>query len=153
MSKAVTVAAAALLAAASAGCGGTSANSDKTILDGGAENVSIGEVRRAIDDLYREHPAIRAYVARDVRYTPTTRDKVVRVCRRGGPQKDSRERESSRIFGCAPLIFFFYRYGRESAVPQAVELARKLYWYAASIKEPYDAQPVLSSLLKTWGVR
>jgi hypothetical protein len=142
---------AAFLAAGAAACGGGSPGA-RTILDGDAETVSLTEVRQGIDELYRDHPDVRGFVARDVRYTPVTRDKVMYVCSHGGPETSPRERETSRLFGCAPLIFFFYRYGRESDVPQAVELARELYWYAASIRRPYEARPVLTALLESWGV-
>jgi hypothetical protein len=134
-----------LLVAGVAGCGRSSETT--TILGGDIEKTSFRDVRQGIDELYRDHPEIRSFVARDVRYTPATRDKVMQVCSDGAPQTNPRERESSRILGCAPLIFFFYRYGRDSGVPQAVELARQLYWYAAAIKRPYDAEPVLSTLL------
>jgi hypothetical protein len=143
---------AASLAAGAAGCGGGGGTGTRTILDGDAKTVSLTRVRQGIDELYRDHPDIRHFVARDVRYTPVTRDKVMYVCSHGGPEPGPRERETSRLFGCAPLIFFFYRYGRESDVPQAVELARELYWYAASIRRPYEARPVLTALLESWGV-
>jgi hypothetical protein len=58
-----------------------------------------------------------------------------------------------RIAGCAPLIFFFWEYGRERAVPEAVEVARTLYRYAlTSIRGPFDPETALSGLLRGWGV-
>jgi hypothetical protein len=115
--------------------------------------VTFAELRRSIDRLYRRHPSILSFVARDVEYTPRTRDKVLRVCREGGPERDPAALESTRIAGCAPLVFFFYRYGRRSSVPESVDVARDLYWYAVtSIRGPYDPARALSALLRGWGV-
>ena len=68
----------------------------------------------------------------DVAYNQTTRDKVLDVCHRGGAASDPASLESLRLAGCAPLIFFFYEYGRQSSVPAAIDVAQKLYWYAAT---------------------
>ena len=89
----------------------------------------------------------------DVQYNATTRDKVLAVCRRGGAEKDAASNESVRVAGCAPLVFFFYEYGRQKSVPAAIDVARKLYWYAATdIHGPFDAKASLAGLLRTWGI-
>jgi hypothetical protein len=116
--------------------------------------VTFAQVDRAIEKLYRRHPQLRSFVVRDVEYTAATRDKVLQVCHEGGLELDRAVLESSRIAGCAPLIFFFYSYGRRRSVPEAVEVARKLYWYAArNVRGPFDARASLVALLRTWGVR
>jgi hypothetical protein len=115
--------------------------------------VTFGEVARAIDRLYRARPGIRSFVVRDVEYSPATRDKVLQVCREGGIELDRVALESSRIAGCAPLVFFFYSYGRRRSAPESVAVARKLYWYAVrSIRGPFSARASLSALLRSWGV-
>jgi hypothetical protein len=90
---------------------------------------------------------------RDLQYTPGTRDKVLRVCQRGGPEKSRARRETIRLAGCAPLVFFFSSYGRQRAVPEATDVARKIYWYAVrNIRGPIDARATLTTLLRSWGV-
>lgn len=123
------------------------------MLGGPAPHVAFADLTLAIERLYRQRPGIRTFVARDVEYTPATRDKVLGVCRRGGPETDAAALESAKIAGCAPLIFFFYSYGRQSSVPESTNLARMLYWYAVTnIRGPFDAERALTSLLRTWGV-
>jgi hypothetical protein len=124
-----------------------------SILAGPAQAVAFADARRSIRALYVHHPEIRNFVSRDVYYTPQTRDKVLAVCRRGGPAADARERETSRVFACAPLIFFFYSFGTRKHVAESVDVARALYRYGVGIRGPYDPQPALTNLLRSWGVR
>jgi hypothetical protein len=143
-----------------AGCGGSSAKAPATtaakapsLLDGGAETVTFAEVDRAIDRLYLRRPGIRTYVVRDVEYTAATRRKVLDICHRGGLELNVAALESSQIAGCAPLVFFFYNYGRQKGAPDALAVARKVYWYAVeNIRGPFDARATLDALLRTWGV-
>jgi hypothetical protein len=86
-------------------------------------------------------------------YTPETRDKVLATCRLGAASSNAREKETTRVFGCAPLIFFFYNFGRQKSVPESIEVARKLFWYAAEITGPYQALPPLRDLLQRWGIQ
>ena len=117
------------------------------------QTVSFLEVRPAVDRLYTQHPDLRSFVARDVQYTLRTRDKVLRVCHRGGPEQDRARRESIRLAGCAPLVFFFYSYGHQHAVPEATDVARQIYWYAVrNIRGPINARATLTALLRSWGV-
>lgn len=103
--------------------------------------------------LYRSHPGVAKATFNDVDYTSGTRDKVLSVCHTGGPEKSASALESTRVLACAPLIFFFYSYGRHASVPQAVDVARTLYWYAVtSNRQPYEAGPGLARLLVSWGV-
>jgi len=123
------------------------------VLESPAQKVTFAQLRAAVDDLYRTHPGINGFIVKDVQYNPTTRDKVLEVCRRGGAESDAASQESIRVAGCAPLIFFFYEYGRQSSVPASIELARKLYWYAVtSIRGPFDSRDSLSGLLQSWGI-
>jgi hypothetical protein len=137
-----------------AACGGNGSEPASTrILDGQAQNVSLPEVRQAIDRLYRDHPGVESFVSRQVQYTPKTRDKVLGVCRRGGREVVPRELESSRVLACAPLIFFFYSYGVRSSAAESVDVARKLYWYAVTHnRRPYDSRRILTPLLRRWGI-
>jgi hypothetical protein len=117
------------------------------------QTVSFVEVGHAVDRLYAQHPDLRSFVVRDVQYTPRTRDKVLSVCHRGGPEQSRARRETIRIAGCAPLVFFFYSYGRRHGVPEAADVARKIYWYAVrAIRGPIDARATLTTLLRSWGV-
>jgi hypothetical protein len=156
-SRVALLLAAGLLAGA-AGCSGDKQSAPTTtsapsFFTGGARTVTFGEARTAIRRLYAHHPEIRSFVYRDVFYTPETRDKVLAVCRVGGPTSNARERETSRVFGCAPLIFFFYSFGARRHVAESVDVARTLYRYAAGIQGPYNPQPPLTGLLRSWGIR
>jgi hypothetical protein len=146
---------------AACGGGGSSARGNAaeteprswSVLESPAENVTFRDVKLAIADLYQDHPDLEAYVVRDVQYDARTRNKVLDVCHRGGAESDPAARESVRVAACAPLVFFFYSYGRESSVTASLAVARKLYWYAVTnIGGPFDAGETLRSLLQTWGV-
>ena len=103
--------------------------------------------------VYRSHPAIRKFSVKDVEYTSATRDKVLGVCHNGGAEKSASSLESARVLACAPLIYYLYEYGRTARAPDAVDAARKLYWYAVvSNRTPFQAGPGLSRLLVSWGV-
>ena len=163
MRRRVLLLLAAGLVAVAAGCAGdkkassppttTPAATAESLFVGTTGPVDYAVVRETIRQLYVRHPEIRGFVSRDVFYTPETRDKVLTVCRRGGPTVNPRERETSRVFGCAPLIFFFYSFGKRQHVPESVAAARELFWYAARINGPYQALPALTDLLQRWGVR
>jgi hypothetical protein len=152
------------LVAVAAGCAGdknaaapptttTPAATAESLFVGTTGPVNYAVVRETIRQLYVRHPEIRSFVSRDVFYTPETRDKVLTVCRRGGPTVNPRERETSRVFGCAPLIFFFYSFGAQKRVAESTAVARTLYRYAANIEGPYKPRPALTGLLRSWGVR
>jgi hypothetical protein len=134
-----------------AGCGDSSAK--RSILGDAVQPVSYVQLRSDIDVLYRDHPDVGRYAVRQVEYTPTTRDKVLRVCHLGAQARTAQQKEATRVYACAPLIFFFYRYGREHSVPSAVQLAQRLYWYGARVTGPFDAQTALEDILHRWGVR
>ena len=144
-----------------AGCGGNKKSAATTTTTAAADSLFSGvepgatfaDARTAIRSLYAQHPEIRNFVYQDVYYTPSSRDQVLSVCRHGGPTTNARERETSRVFGCAPLIFFFYSFGKRKHVAASTDAARALYVYAARIPGPYNAQPQLTSLLRSWGVR
>jgi hypothetical protein len=156
-----------IAAASVASCGGKSAKAPprtttvaetnsaaaRSVLRSPAETVSFAQVKREIASLYRRRPGIRTFVVRDVEYTPATRNKVLDVCHRGGLELNLAALESSRIAGCAPLIFFFYNYGRHKHASDAIATARKIYWYAVeNIDGPFDARATLDALLRTWAV-
>jgi hypothetical protein len=168
MARHIPLAFIALITVASvAGCGSKSAKAPlptttaaetspaaaRSVLRSPAETVSFPQVERALVRLYHRRPGIRTFVVRDVEYTPATRNKVLDICRRGGLELNLAALESSRIAGCAPLIFFFYKYGRQKHAPDAVAVARKIYWYAVgNISGPFDARATLDALLRTWTV-
>jgi hypothetical protein len=142
------------------GCGGPNpatethtTESPQSILADPVRPATFGAVERSVRALYRTHPAIGRFVVQDVEYTPATRDKVLAVCHRGGPEKSAVALESARVLACAPLIFF-YSYGRRHSVPASLAVARQLYSYAVvSNRHPRDAEPGLKALLRRWGVR
>ena len=150
----------ALAIGALAAFGGTSTSSSPTasvqtpgILSAPVQPTTYVQVRAAVLALYRSHPAVSRASFSDVRYTAATRDKVLSVCHSGGPEKSASALESARVLACAPLIFFFYSYGRHASVTQAVDVARTLYWYAVTAnRTPVDAGPGLARLLGSWGV-
>jgi hypothetical protein len=157
-------AAAALAAVGLAACSGggkkaatttaaTATTPSVSILTGSERTVTFPQLHTEIDRLYAQHPEIRNYVVQDVVYTPETRDKVLATCRLGAAATNARDREDSRVQACAPLIFFFYNFGRRKGVHASVEVARDLLWYAAGIKGPYPPLPPLTDLLQRWGVR
>ena len=150
------VLATALATFALAGSGGskpTASTAPPAILDGAVHPVAFATVHAAVLALYDAHPAIVKFRSQDVEYTPATRDKVLAVCQVGGIKQSARAMESVRVLACAPLIFFFYSYGRHAPAPDSVELARKLYWYAVTANQrPYDAEPGLTGLLRRWGI-
>ena len=124
-----------------------------SVLRSSAETVTFTQVELAVGRVYRRRPGIRTFIVRDVEYTPTTRNKVLDICHRGGLELNLAAVESSRIAGCAPLIFFFFNYGRQKNAPDAVAAARKIYWYAVeNINGPFDARATLDALLRTWAV-
>jgi hypothetical protein len=151
-----------LAAVALSGCGGSSSASEATttaadsatsVLESTSQQVTFAEAKAAIDDLYRAHPDLESFTVQDVQYNEITRGKVLDVCRRGGAEQDPASLESVRVAGCAPLIFYFWQYGQQKPAPDAVEAARKLYWYAAtSIHGPFSAGDSLDGLLRSWGV-
>jgi hypothetical protein len=151
---AVRIAALALAAAMLASCGGSKRSADSPILTGSPQKVSFAEVKSAVGSVYRSSPGVTSFAVRNVTYTPASRDVVLNVCRHGGAASNAQELETSRLEACAPLIFFFYRYGRQASVANSTELARKLYWYAATnVDGPFNAGPSLKALLSSWGVK
>jgi hypothetical protein len=146
--------------AALAAFGGLGASSSPTasvpapsILAGPVRPTTFVQARAAVLALYRSHPAVGRASFNDVSYTTATRDKVLGVCHSGGPEKSASALESARVLACAPLIFFFYSYGRHASVSEAVDAARTLYWYAVTANQrPFGAGPGLTRLLVSWGV-
>ena len=153
-----------LLVAGMAGCStnhsGSSAtthasqNANSSLLQSPTQRPTFAEVQQSIDDLYRHHPSIESFTVRDVQYNTTTRDKVLETCHQGGAETDPAALESTKIAGCAPLIYFFYNYGQQSSVPESTDVAKKLYWYAVTnIQGPFDPKQPLVGLLRNWGVQ
>jgi hypothetical protein len=154
----------ALLGTGLAGCGGhgrpvptreaTAAYvaASPSILEGAPRHVTFAQARRAIARLYARSPRIRRYIFKNVSYTPAARDRVLAACRPSGPAKSS-EAETARAFGCAPLILFVYSFGVRESAPEAIEVARKLFWYVAESGGSNAALPPLTDLLQRWGVR
>ncbi len=133
-----------------AACGGTPTAS--SILDGSAQTTTIDQIKQAINDLYTQHPDINSFAVQSVTYNPTTRDKVLKICSEGGLVDTAQELEAQKVMACAPLIFFFNYYGQQKSVPEAINLARQLYWYALAGKSD-NTKKVLTDLLKSWGIK
>jgi hypothetical protein len=151
-----------VLVAAMAGCASHARSSATTqatndhpsLLQSPAQSPSFADTQHAIDDLYRRHPEIESFSVRDVQYNTITRDKVLETCRHGGAETDPAALESTKIAGCAPLIYFLYNYGKQSSVAESIDVAAKLYWYAVTnIQGPFDPKQSLVGLLRNWGVQ
>ena len=113
--------------------------------------VSLQQVQAEITSLYADHPALTSFDVQDVQYTPRSRDAVLGQCTSAGPGAGSQDGETGQLVACAPLIFYFYTYGRQASVPTAVTLAGDLYWYAVThITGPVSAQASLDELLQSW---
>ena len=141
-----------MLLASLTACGGASAPAAGGILDGAVQATTLDQVKQAIDDLYTRHPDINSFVVQSVTYTPATRDKVLKICSEGGLVANEGEREAQKVLACAPLIFFFNYYGLQKSVPEAIDVARQLYWYALAGKSE-DSKKVLTDLLRSWGIK
>jgi hypothetical protein len=89
--------------------------------------VTFAGLRSAVDRLYAAQPEILTFVAQNVAYSPVSIDKMLGVCRRGGPETSPAARESLKVDACAPLVFFFYNYGHAKSVPQSIDVARDVY--------------------------
>ena len=133
-------------------CGGTSTPAAGGILDGTVQATTLDQVKQAIDDLYTRHPDINSFVVQSVTYKPETRDKVLKICSEGGLVANEGEREAQKVLACAPLIFFFNYYGQQKSVPESIDIARQLYWYALAGKSE-DSKKVLTDLLRSWGIK
>jgi hypothetical protein len=153
--RAASAAALAVLTALAAGCAGHAATPATTSAGNvftTSQQVSLQQVRTEISSLYTAHPDIASFAVQDVQYTPSSRDSVLRECTAGtAGAAGSQNAETGQIIACAPLIFFFYSYGKQSSVPAAVTLAGHLYWYAIThISGPADAKTSLDELLQSW---
>jgi hypothetical protein len=116
-----------------------------------SEQVSLPQVKAEIGDLYGSHPGLASYTVQGVQYTATSRATVLRECTSGGTSAGSQDAETSQVIACAPLIFFFYSYGKQASVPAAVTVAGDLYWYAVThIAGPESAKTSLDELLQSW---
>ncbi len=131
-------------------CNGTPAVA--SILDSPAQTPTIDQIKQAIDDLYTQHPEVNSFAVQAVTYNPTTRDKVLKICSEGGLAANEQEREAQKVMACAPLIFFFNYYGQQKSVPESIDLARQLYWYAVAGKSD-NSKKVLTDLLTSWGIK
>jgi hypothetical protein len=114
--------------------------------------VSLSQVEHAVNNLYRDHPGIGAFVAQDVTYTKDSLGVVLRACTAGGPTTNSQV-QSGRLLACAPLIFFLYTYGEKDDAPQATQAAQELFSYAVTnVVGPLDSYTVLGAVLRGWGL-
>ena len=135
-----------------AACGEAATPAAGSLLDGPAQTANHDQVKQAIDDLYTHHPNINTFSVQSVSYTPETRDKVLKICSEGSVALTAQERESQQVMACAPLIYYYYSYGTQSAVPEAVDVARQLYWFAVSGKSATSSK-ALTDLLRSWGLK
>jgi hypothetical protein len=113
--------------------------------------VSLQQVDTEVTALYSDHPALASFDVQDVSYAAKSRATVLRGCTTPGSGAGSQDSESSQIVACAPLIFYYYSYGKQASVPAAVTLAGDLYWYAVDhVTGPVSAQASLNELLQGW---
>jgi hypothetical protein len=113
--------------------------------------VSLPQLKTEISDLYNSHPRLASFEAQGVQYTAASRANVLRECTSAGAGAGSQDAETSQVIACAPLIFFFYSYGKQDSVPAAVTVAGGLYWYAVTrITGPESAKTSLDELLQSW---
>jgi hypothetical protein len=106
--------------------------------------VSLGQVNAEVTALYGDHPALASFTVQDVAYTTKSRQTVLRECTTPGT-------ETGQIDACAPLIFYYYSYGKQASVPAATSLAGDLYWYAVDhITGSVSVQASLNELLQGW---
>ena len=133
-------------------CSTTTTSTAASILDSTAQTTTIDQVKQAINDLYIHHPDINSFVVQSVTYNPDTRDKVLKICSEGGLVANAQELEAQKVMACAPLIFFFNYYGQQKSVPESIDVARQLYWYALAGKSD-DSKKVLTDLLRSWGIK
>jgi hypothetical protein len=116
-----------------------------------SKQVSLQQVQTEISNLYSSHPGITSFAVQDVQYTTSSRDVVLRECTAGGASASSQDAETGQVIACAPLIFFFYSYGKQASVPAAVTVAGDLYWYAVNhISGPVSVKTSLDELLQSW---
>jgi hypothetical protein len=150
-----------LLAAGLCACGANGPPSAPNAAFGAnVEHVSLTAVEQETDALYRDHPGVSSFTVQDVQYTASSRAAVLRACAgsdaaraAAGAGAASQTVESQRLLACAPLIFFYYSYGREVSVPDSIALAHELYSYAVTnIAGPMNAAAALGELLRSWGL-
>ena len=142
---------AALLALSLAACGNATTPSPPSILASPGQAATFTQVQQSIETLYRNHPDITTFEVKQVRYPAAARDKVLAVCRQGAEATTARARAAQDVLACAPLIYFFYSYGRQADVPEAFDAARQLYGYALT-NQPVESTKPLTDLLQTWGI-
>ena len=148
---AIHMAAAGALAAILSACAASGSPDTPGTVFGTRQQVSLQQVLRTIGTLYRSHPGISSFVVQDVQYTTQSRNAILRECTSGEAGASSQTAESSQVIACAPLIFFLYSYGQKASVPDAVDAAGKLYWYAIThITGQISARTSLNELLHSW---
>ncbi len=148
-----------LLTGVLAGCGSSTPASTSSASDAKTASLrvdptgaSLSSVQNAIGQLYRDHPAVAHYSTQDVSYTTESRTRVLEACSRPG-QASSANVETGRVLACAPLVFFFFSYGRQTAVKEATQVANTIYTYASTaIQGPLNARVMLDGILRGWGL-
>ncbi len=125
------------------------------ILSAKVEAVKFDQVTQALDDLHRHHPDVVDFSIKSVYYNRETRDKVLNICSQGSALSSTqREREQEKVMACAPLIFFYYNYGEQKSIPEAIEVAQKIYWFAATDNPSLGPEPeALKAMLQGWGIQ
>jgi hypothetical protein len=155
----VTAALAAVAAAcaALAGCAAGTAAKPPTAATPAADvftvskQVSLSQLKTELSNLYSRRPGLASFEVQGVQYTAASRASVLRECTSAGSGAGSQNAETSQVVACAPLIFFFYSYGKQAPAPAAITLAGDLYWYAVThITGPESARTSLDELLQSW---
>ena len=113
--------------------------------------TSLGVRRTEHRAVYHHHPAIARYSTQDVAY-PAARARGSCAHVRPGLGRDQASR-TARVLAGAPLVYFFYEYGRAKGVAQATAVADSIYSYASTeIRGPSDARTLLDGVLQGWGL-
>jgi len=113
--------------------------------------VSLQQLNSEVAALYSGHPGLASFDVQDVAYSTKSRQAVLRECTTPGATAGSQDSETGQVVACAPLIFYYYSYGKQASVPAAVTVAGDLYWYAVDhVTGPVSAQASLNELLQGW---
>lgn len=116
------------------------------------DDVSLASVQQKIEQLYRDHPTVASYSTQDVTYTSRSRTRVLRACASQGSSA-TQQVETARVLACAPLVYFYYEYGRAKGVSEATGVADSIYSYASTqIHGPSNARTLLDGVLQGWGL-
>ena len=109
-------------------------------------------MRSAIATLYGRHAGLLTFTYKHTSYSTSSLNGGLETCHGGGATSGSQAQEATRLAACASLIAYFYNYAQQAKVPEALDVARELYGYAAThITSPFNGTKVLVGLLRALG--